>query len=53
MTETAEQIKAKILELSKEYYRQVRPDKRRADYIPASGKKLGEEELFRHSDIRL
>ena len=45
MTETAEQIKAKILELSKEYYRQVRPDKRRADYIPASGKKLGEEEL--------
>lgn len=45
MTETAEQIKAKILELSKEYYRQVRPDKKRADYIPASGKKLGEEEL--------
>lgn len=42
---TPEQIKSKILELSKEYYRQVRPDKRRADYIPASGKKLGEEEL--------
>lgn len=42
---TPEEIKAKILELSKEYYRQVRPDKKRADYIPASGKKLGEEEL--------
>lgn len=42
---TPEEIKAKILELSKEYYRQVRPDKKRSDYIPASGKKLGEEEL--------
>lgn len=42
---TPEEIKEKILELSKEYYRQVRPDKKRADYIPASGKKLGEEEL--------
>ena len=42
---TPEEIKAKILELSKEYYRQVRPDKKRAGYIPASGKKLGEEEL--------
>lgn len=42
---TPEEIKTKILELSKEYYRQVRPDKRRAGYIPASGKKLGEEEL--------
>lgn len=42
---TPEEIKSKILELSKEYYRQVRPDKKRADYIPASGKKLGEEEL--------
>jgi len=42
---TPEEIKAKILELSKEYYRQVRPDKKRAGHIPASGKKLGEEEL--------
>lgn len=42
---TPEEIKAKILELSKEYYRQVRPDRKRAGYIPASGKKLGEEEL--------
>lgn len=42
---TPEEIKVKILELSKEYYRQVRPDKKRAGYIPASGKKLGEEEL--------
>ena len=42
---TPEEIKAKILELSKEYYRQVQPDKKRAGYIPASGKKLGEEEL--------
>lgn len=42
---TPEEIKAQILALSKEYYRQVRPDKKRADYIPASGKKLGEEEL--------
>ena len=42
---TPEEIKAKILELSKEYYRQVHPDKKRAGYIPASGKKLGEEEL--------
>ena len=42
---TPEEIKEKILELSKEYYRQVRPDKKRAGYIPASGKKLGEEEL--------
>ena len=42
---TSEEIKAKILELSKEYYRQVRPDKKRTGYIPASGKKLGEEEL--------
>lgn len=42
---TPEEIKSKILELSKEYYRQVRPDKKRAGYIPASGKKLGEEEL--------
>ncbi len=42
---TPEEIKSKILELSKEYYRQTRPDKRRAGYIPASGKKLGEEEL--------
>ena len=42
---TPEEIKEKILELSKEYYRQVRPDKKRAGYIPASGKKLGGEEL--------
>lgn len=35
---TPEEIKSKILELSKEYYRQTRPDKRRAGYIPASGK---------------
>ena len=42
---TPEEIKSKILELSKEYYRQVHPDKKREGYIPASGKKLGEEEL--------
>ena len=42
---TPEEIKAQILALSKEYYRQVRPDQKRAGYIPASGKKLGEEEL--------
>ncbi|MBO4521336.1 MAG: lipopolysaccharide biosynthesis protein RfbH [Alphaproteobacteria bacterium] len=42
---TPEEIKSKILELSKEYYRQVHPDKKRQGYIPASGKKLGEEEL--------
>ena len=42
---TPEEIKAKILELSKEYYRQVRPDRKRAGYVPALGKKLGEEEL--------
>ena len=42
---TPELIKSKILELSKEYYRQVRPDKKRPGYIPASGKKLGQEEL--------
>ncbi len=42
---TSEEIKAQILALSKEYYRQVRPDRKRSDYIPASGKKLGEEEL--------
>ena len=42
---TSEEIKSKILELSREYYRQASPDRRRADYIPASGKKLGEEEL--------
>lgn len=42
---TPEEIKSKILELSKEYYRQVRPDARRSDYVAASGKKLGEEEL--------
>lgn len=42
---TPAEIKAQILALAKEYYRQVRPDARRRDYIPASGKKLGEEEL--------
>lgn len=42
---TAEEIKSKILELSKEYYRQVHPDKKREGYVPASGKRLGEEEL--------
>ncbi len=40
-----EEIKSKILELAREYYRAARPDRRRADYIPASGKRLGEEEL--------
>ena len=42
---TPEEIKSKIMELAQEYYLQVRPDRRRPDYIPASGKKLGVEEL--------
>lgn len=42
---TSEEIKLKMLELAKEYYRLAQPDKRRGDYIPASGKKLGEDEL--------
>lgn len=41
----AEDIKKQILELARIYYREVRPDARRPDYIPASGKKLGEQEL--------
>lgn len=42
---TAEEIKSEILKLAKEYYNLVEPDKKRRDYVPASGKKLGAEEL--------
>ena len=44
MTLSPEEIKTKIFALANEYYDTVHPDKRRADYIPASGKKLGKEE---------
>ena len=42
---TAEEIRSQILALAKEYYRATTPDKKRSNYVPASGKKLGEEEL--------
>ncbi len=45
MKKTAEHIKSEILTLAEEYYNLVQPDKKRPDYIPASGKKLGVEEL--------
>ena len=45
MTKTAEELKSQILALADEYYDVAHPDKRRTGYIPASGKKLGKEEL--------
>lgn len=45
MTRTAQEIKEEILKLSKEYYEVAKPDARRPNYIPVSGKKLGAEEL--------
>lgn len=45
MTRTAQEIKEEILKLSREYYELARPDARRPNYIPVSGKKLGSEEL--------
>ena len=40
-----EQLKAQILQLAKAYYQATRPDEHKKGYVPASGKKLGEEEL--------
>lgn len=53
MSKTAEEIKNEIKKLAVEYYEMVRPDRRRPDYIPVSGKSLGKEELCAMMDASL
>ena len=45
MEDKAKDLKNRILELAREYYREAKPDARRKGYVPVSGKVLGEEEL--------
>ncbi len=40
------EIKSELLKLASEYYKVVRPGQRKKDYIPVSGKRVGEEELI-------
>ncbi len=53
MSRTAEDIRNEIKHLAVEYYELVRPDRRRAGYIPVSGKSLGAEELCAMMDASL
>lgn len=53
MKRTAEDIKKEIKHLAIEYYDLVRPDVRRSEYIPVSGKSLGAEELCAMIDASL
>ena len=53
MSRTAEDIRNEIKKLAVEYYELARPDKRRAGYIPVSGKSLGSEELCAMMDASL
>lgn len=53
MSRTAEDIRNEIKKLAVEYYELARPDKRRAGYIPVSGKSLGPEELCAMMDASL
>lgn len=48
-----QQLRNKVKEAAKEYYKEVYGDKRTFDYIPPSGKLLGEEELLNMIDASL
>lgn len=48
-----EQLRNKVKEAAKEYYKEVYGKKREFDYIPPSGKLLGEEELLNMIDASL
>ena len=41
-----QELRNKVKEAAKEYYKEVYGEKRVFDYIPPSGKLLGEEELL-------
>ena len=43
-----QELRNKVKEAAKEYYKEVYGKKREFDYIPPSGKLLGEEELFEY-----
>lgn len=48
-----QELRNKVKEAAKEYYKEVYGDKREFDYIPPSGKLLGEEELMNMIDASL
>lgn len=48
-----QELRNKVKEAAKEYYRQIYGKKREFDYIPPSGKLLGEEELLNMIDASL
>ena len=48
-----QELRNKVKEAAKEYYREVCGKKREFDYIPPSGKLLGEEELLNMIDASL
>lgn len=48
-----QQLRNKVKEAAKEYYKEVYGEKRTFDYIPPSGKLLGEEELLNMIDASL
>lgn len=50
---TPENIKSEIMDLLKKYYAAVQPDKHKGDYVPVSGKVLGEEELLNMVDASM
>lgn len=48
-----QELRNKVKEAAKEYYKEIYANKRKFDYIPPSGKLLGEEELLNMIDASL